>query len=346
MYVGGFVVDQSVIGVVGPALFHTDMHTPASASYTMLSNRIAHALNPVGPALTVDTACSSSLVSFHHPAQRGPPRRHSRPPRHVPHLGSSLHRNLRMVRIVHRRHRIVVAARIVQGAAGAGMAAQTIAILIASFPRERHSLVFAMYGGVAGFAGMLGPIRCGALLTIDVGGWGWRTVFLINLPIGMVAFALAWRYLRMGRPPSPDRLDLGGAALSGFGLLLIVYALAQIQQHGWQAQPIALALAGVVVTGLFVVHQIKRSARGASPLVRLNLFSDKAFRIGSILICIFFGLFTAFVFAASITMQHVLGYTPWHTAIVMTLFALGAGAGAISSLFLVGRWGILVLAGG
>lgn len=240
----------------------------------------------------------------------------------------------------------LVIARIVQGGAGAGMAAQTIAILIASFPRERHSLVFAMYGGVAGFAGMLGPIVGGALLTLDLGGWGWRSVFLINLPIGVVAFALAWRYLRMGRPPSPDRLDLGGAALSGVGLLLIVYALALVQQHGWQVRSATLGLAGVAVAAVFVVHQIRRENRGADPLMRSALFSDKGFRIGSILICVFFGLFTAFVFAASITMQDVLGYTPWHTAVVMTLFALGAGAGAIGSLFLVRRWGTLVLAAG
>ncbi|NKY54665.1 type I polyketide synthase [Nocardia flavorosea] len=65
VYIGGFVVDQSVVGVVGPALAHVDMHTAASASYTMLSNRIAYALDLVGPALTIDTACSSSLVAFH-----------------------------------------------------------------------------------------------------------------------------------------------------------------------------------------------------------------------------------------------------------------------------------------
>lgn len=240
----------------------------------------------------------------------------------------------------------LVLARVIQGAAGAGMAAQTIAILTASFPRERHPLVFALYGGVAGFAGMLGPIVGGALITLDIGGWGWRSVFLINLPIGVLAFGLAWRYLRMGRPAGRERLDLAGVALSTAGLFALIFALAEIQQRGWGWELVALLAIGFAVTAMFVIHQRRQAGRGGLPLVRLDLFANRGFRIGSVLVGAFFGLFTAFVFAASITMQDVLGYSPWHTGLVMTLFALGAGTGAVGSLFLVQRWGIRVLAAG
>jgi acyl transferase domain-containing protein len=65
VYVGGFTMDRLIVGMVGSALAHVDMHTAAGTSHTMLSSRIAHALNLTGPALTVDTACSSSLVAFH-----------------------------------------------------------------------------------------------------------------------------------------------------------------------------------------------------------------------------------------------------------------------------------------
>ncbi|MFI6365762.1 type I polyketide synthase [Nocardia sp. NPDC050630] len=65
VYMGAFTMDQTITALGGPALAHVDMHTAAGASYTMISNRIAYALNMVGPAITVDTACSSSLVAFH-----------------------------------------------------------------------------------------------------------------------------------------------------------------------------------------------------------------------------------------------------------------------------------------
>ncbi|MEV0683314.1 MFS transporter [Nocardia sp. NPDC050378] len=240
----------------------------------------------------------------------------------------------------------LVIARVAQGAAGAGMAAQTIAILTAGFPRERHPLVFALYGGVAGFAGMLGPIVGGVLLTLDIGGWGWRSVFLINLPIGLFAFALAWKFLDRNRPEGRHRLDLVGAGLSGLGLFALIAGMAQIQQHGWRLHLVAVVGAGVALTVVFLAQQRRRTARGASPLVHLELFGNTGFRVGSVLVGAFFGLFTAFVFAASITMQDVLGYSPLLTGMVMTLFALGAGAGAIGSLILVPRFDIWALAGG
>ncbi|TDP41378.1 MFS transporter [Nocardia ignorata] len=240
----------------------------------------------------------------------------------------------------------LVIARVAQGAAGAGMAAQTIAILTAGFPRERHPLVFALYGGVAGFAGMLGPIVGGVLLTLDIGGWGWRSVFLINLPIGLFAFALAWKFLDRNRPEGRHRLDLVGAGLSGLGLFALIAGMAQIQQHGWRLDLVAVVGAGLALTAVFLAQQRRRTARGTSPLVHLELFGNNGFRVGSVLVGVFFGLFTAFVFAASITMQDVLGYSPLLTGMVMTLFALGAGAGAIGSLILVPRFDIWALAGG
>ncbi|MEU3010580.1 MFS transporter [Nocardia asteroides] len=240
----------------------------------------------------------------------------------------------------------LVPARVVQGAAGAGMAAQTIAILTASFPRGRHPLVFALYGAVAGFAGMLGPIVGGVLLNLDLGGWGWRSVFLINLPVGAVAFALAWRFLAAPKPERRQRLDLGGAALSACGLFALIAALTEIQQRGWRAELIVCACAGLAVTALFVVQQRARARRGTDPLLRLDLFADPGFRLGAVLVGAFFGLFTAFVFAASVTLQDVLGYSPLVTGLVMTLFALGAGTGAASSLILVTRWGVRAMAAG
>ncbi|WP_280429826.1 MFS transporter [Nocardia brasiliensis] len=240
----------------------------------------------------------------------------------------------------------LVIARIFQGAAGAGMAAQTIAILIASFPPSRHQLVFALYGATAGFAGMLGPIVGGALVTADIAGLGWHSVFLMNLPIGLLAFALGFRYLRLGKPPERDRLDLGGVALSTVSLFALLAALVDIQQNGWRPVPFVVLAAALAMGAVFLAYERRLVWRGGSPLVRLDLFADRGFAIGAGQVACFFGLFTAFVFTVSITLQDILHFSPLRTGIAMTPFALGAGAGALASPFLVKRWGVKVLAGG
>ncbi|MFX0578213.1 MFS transporter [Nocardia nepalensis] len=238
----------------------------------------------------------------------------------------------------------LVVARIIQGSAGAGMAAQTIAILIASFPPSRHQQVFALYGATAGFAGMLGPILGGALVTADIGGLGWHSVFLMNLPIGVLAFVLGFRYLRLGRPPERDRLDLGGVALSTVSLFTLLAGLADIQQNGWRPWSFGVIGAAFVLGAVFFGYERRLVRRGGGPLVRLDLFADRGFAIGAALAASFFGLFTAFVFTISITLQDELHFSPLRTGVAMTPFALGAGAGALASPLLVKRWGVKVLA--
>ncbi|RBO89489.1 MFS transporter [Nocardia puris] len=240
----------------------------------------------------------------------------------------------------------LVVARVVQGVAGAGMAAQTIAILTASFPRERHPLVFALYGACAGFAGMLGPLLGGLLISADLFGLGWHVIFLMNVPLGVAAFALAWRYLRIGKPDVRGRFDVRGAVLSAMGLFLLLFALAEVHNRGWRLDLVAMMAVAVAIGAGFLVSQRRLFQRDGSALVRLDLFADKGFRIGSVLVAVFFGLFTAFVFAVSITMQDILDWSPLRTGLSMTPFALGAGAGALASPFLVPRFGIRALAFG
>ncbi|MGW5382056.1 MFS transporter [Nocardia sp. NPDC003963] len=240
----------------------------------------------------------------------------------------------------------LVVARVAQGLAGAGMAAQTIAILTALFPRELHTRVFALYGATSGFAGLLGPILGGALVTADPGGYGWHSIFLMNLPLGIVTLVLAWRYLRLDAPRQRSALDLTGVALSAATLFGLLYALSEIHLSGWRPIPCLVIAAALLLGVVTIRHERRVACRGGGPLLRLDLFGDRGFAIGSIVVTGFFGVFTAFVFAISITLQDVLDFSPLTTGIAMTPFALGAGAGALLSPVFVQRWGVRTLAGG
>ncbi|WP_328395202.1 MFS transporter [Nocardia sp. NBC_00416] len=240
----------------------------------------------------------------------------------------------------------LVIARVAQGIAGAGMAAQTIAILTALFPRDLHTRVFALYGATSGFAGLLGPILGGALVTTDPAGFGWHSIFLMNLPLGIVTFALGWRFLRLDTPRQRSPLDPTGVILSAATLFGLLYALSEIHLRGWRPVPCLIIAVALVLGAVTLLHERRVARRDAGPLVRLDLFGDRGFAVGSIVVTGFFGLFTAFVFAISLTLQDVLDFSPLRTGIAMTPFALGAGAGALLSPPLVQRWGIRALAGG
>ncbi len=112
----------------------------------------------------------------------------------------------------------LIACRGIQGVSAALMSAQTLALIAALFDKRRHGLVFGVYGAVAGIAAILGPVIGGLLVDADVLGWGWRAIFFVNVPLGLLSCLLAHRRLPDAREPTPGRVDVPGVVLSATAL--------------------------------------------------------------------------------------------------------------------------------
>ncbi|WP_067574490.1 MFS transporter [Nocardia acidivorans] len=135
------------------------------------------------------------------------------------------------------------------------------------------------------------------------------------------------------------RFDFAGTLLSALGLGLLVYPLTEGRALGWPPSMIALAGLSVPVLAVFVRQQRWRAARGDEPLIRPELFADRAFAMGAVLTAGFYGVFTALLFTVSVAAQSGLGWSASRTGMVMLPFALGAVLGALSSPILVSLCG-------
>lgn len=237
----------------------------------------------------------------------------------------------------------LVAARVAQGVAGGLVSAQSVAVIASSYPRERHSVVFALYGATAGGAAILGPSVGGVLVSANILDLGWRSVFLVNVPLGLVALGVAAISLPNTRPPSMPRLDLVGVALSTTGLVLLIYPLAHSYEHGWTPTTVLALVCSGTVLACFVVHEARWSRAGHIPMLRLELFRRRTFAIGCGLSVLMFGAFTGFFFTVSLSLQFGLELSPMRTGIVTIPFAMGAAVFSVLSPLLFGRIGTRML---
>ncbi|MGW4241720.1 MFS transporter [Nocardia sp. NPDC004722] len=229
----------------------------------------------------------------------------------------------------------LIAGRMVQGLAAAGLAAQTVAIVNASFGPGRRVLAFGIYGAVAGSAGLAGPLAGGMLIAANPFGLGWHAIFLVNAPIGVVACALAHRCLHVGAAPAPGRLDLTGVLLSATGLLLVLYPTTAGRESGWPSSFFAMIAIGLAALAWFG-WRLRGPGAG---LVSAALFTDRGFAVGAVAMTLFYGIFTAFLLIVSVTAQSGLGMTALRTAQLMAPFVLGAVPAAVTAPILVARTG-------
>lgn len=248
---------------------------------------------------------------------------------------------------------VLVVTRLAQGLFAALMVPQLLASVQALFsPRERAPM-YGLIGGVSGLAAVAGPVLGGWLVDADLWGLGWRTVFLINIPVGIAIFALAARFVPETRSSRPMRLDLVGVVLLSAVVLAFMVPLVEGQSLGWPAWLWWPVAGGLVLLVVFVGYERRRMRRDGSALLPMPLFADRGFSAGIVTQAAFQGSLNAFTLPFIIYLQVGLGFDALTAGLNLLAFSLGAlvGTGAVIPLVAkVGKYlvtaGALILAAG
>ena len=239
---------------------------------------------------------------------------------------------------------LLIGGRFGQGAAAGLMVPQILAIIHVTFPPSERGKVFGIYGTVGGLASVAGLVLGGVLIEWNPAGLEWRSIFLVNVPIGLATLLVASSVIEESRSPAPPRLDLVGAVLAIAGVLMVVYPLTEGRSLGWPVWCFAVMALGIVVLGLLVLYEARRRE---SPLIALGLFRRRAYSAGLLVMLFFWIAFGGFFLVWTLYLQAGLGWTPLHAGLTATSFAVGAGVGAgLSVAVFVPRFGRRTLMGG
>lgn len=240
----------------------------------------------------------------------------------------------------------LIVARLAQGATAALMVPQVLATIHVLFNDELRGRAFAIYGVVLGLAGAAGFLLGGVLVTADLGGLGWRAVFFVNIPAGLVIAGAAWRLMPTAPRPVGTRLDIPGALVLFAGLLCLIGPLLFGREIGWSRWVwLAMAL-GVVVMVAFLRLERRVAARGGMPLIDMALLEDAVFIRGlAAVFCFFFGNLS-FYLVMTLFMQNALQIAPLQAGLVFVPLALAFVVASRHSGVRARHRGMLVLVEG
>ncbi|MEV7093471.1 MFS transporter [Amycolatopsis sp. NPDC051045] len=237
---------------------------------------------------------------------------------------------------------VLIAARVVQGVGSGLMVPQVLSFVHAEFDERERPKAMTWYAAAFPVGGLAGPLLGGALTEADLFGTGWRAIFLVNLPIGVLA--LAGALVTMPARPGffRHRMDPGGLALLTAALFAVFYPLVQGRELGWPVWSIVLPVAAVPLFGVFAWHQRLQFRRGGEPLLPPDLLRHLA---GSqaVLFCVNTGVGVFFVL--TLHLQLGLGFSPWEAALTFAPSTLGIVAGNVLAMRLAPKLGRSFTAG-
>jgi EmrB/QacA subfamily drug resistance transporter len=198
--------------------------------------------------------------------------------------------------------------RVIQGLGGALLTPQTLSVITMIFPPEKRGAAFGLWGATAGVATLAGPLLGGWLVT----DFGWRWIFFVNVPVGIIALVLAGIVMPNIKLNRRHKLDIPGVLLSTGGLFLVTFGLIEGQSHDWGKVWGPITIVEMIIAGavlLAVFFYLQWVERNGEPLVPFSIFRDRNFSIMNFVVAsISFGMLGLFL-PLTIFLQSVLGLT-------------------------------------
>jgi EmrB/QacA subfamily drug resistance transporter len=246
---------------------------------------------------------------------------------------------------------VLLAARALQGAAGALLTPSSLAVIVGAFSRQERGVAIGAWTAWGAIAAIVGPLAGGAI----VDSVSWRWIFAVNAPLIIVTLLLIAAAVPPSVIASKRRVDVLGAVLCVAGLGAVVFALIEQPHFGWGSPAIlAPLIGGVGALALFIFHE----RRAADPMVELALFARRNFTIGNLATLTMYAGLSILFFFLVIFLQQVASYDAIKAGlstlpVTVVMFALSRRFGALAGRYgprlfmgtgpLVGAGGILLL---
>ncbi|WP_261145872.1 MFS transporter [Serratia entomophila] len=225
---------------------------------------------------------------------------------------------------------LLLLARVLQGVGAALIVPQILATIHVCLRGREHTRALGLYGGIGGLAFIVGQVLGGLLISLNVAGYGWRSVFLINIPVCLLVLACAHRWVPDTRGEKPVSIDLPGTLLLGLTIACLLFPLALGPVWHWPWLCLALLAASVPLLALLWRVERRQEQRNNFPLLPPALLRLASVRFGLIIAILFFSCWSGFMFVMALTLQAGAGLNSFQSG--NAFIALGAAYFASSLL--------------
>lgn len=240
---------------------------------------------------------------------------------------------------------VLIGARVLQGLAAALLFPQLYASIRVNFGGNDSRRAFGLLGMTLGLAAIAGQVLGGWLVYADLFGLGWRSIFLVNVPIGLFAIAAA-KWTPESRAPQRSALDWLGVALVSTGLALLLVPLIEGPGQGWPAWSLWALVSAAVLLAAFWRQQERRRIGGDLPLVDMRLLTQRRFSLGAVLVLLIYSTSSSFFLCFALLVQTGFGLDPFVAGSIFAPASAGFVLASLGAPRLVARWGTFAITAG